>query len=529
MLQTLDAYLEKLNGLPQEEVDRLYEEAKSVIGDTCWIPNPGPQTAAYYSEADILLYGGQGGGGKTDLIAGLALTEHERSLLLRPQYTDLGALIERVVAVAGTRKGLNSAPPAQFKFDDRVIDFGAASTLDRAETWQGNPHDLIAFDEACQFVEPVVRFLMGWNRAADKTLGGESRQRVRTVMASNPPIAAAGDWVIGMFRPWLDITHTRPAEHGELRWFIIDPDGRDMEVDGPDDVRTFDHKDYVPRSRTFIPAALADNPFLVDTNYQATLDAMPEPLRSAIRDGNFMAAREDDEWQVIPTSWVLEANDRWRSGKGDKPLACIGLDVARGGRDDTVFAQRYGAWFDELVVVPGKETPDGPSVAALAAGMLRENAIVAVDSIGIGADAETALKNAGLPFEAMNGAEKASGHTRDGNFAFYNHRSEMWWRLREALDPDYGFTIGLPPDPKLQADLTAPTYSVRPGQPPKIYVEGKQDIIKRLGRSPDRGDAVVYAWNAGDLDVGPRARTRGRSRVGSTPAPVMDYDELRYG
>ena len=122
MLQTLDAYLEKLNGLPQEKVNRLYEEAKSVIGDTCWIPNPGPQTAAYYSEADILLYGGQGGGGKTDLIAGLALTEHERSLLLRPQYTKRGALIERVVAVAGTRKGLNSAPPAQFKFDDRVID-----------------------------------------------------------------------------------------------------------------------------------------------------------------------------------------------------------------------------------------------------------------------------------------------------------------------------------------------------------------------------------------------------------------------
>ena len=35
----------------------------------------------------------------------------------------------------------------------------------------------------------------------------------------------------------------------------------------------------------------------------------------------------------------------------------------------------------------------------------------------------------------------------------------------------------LPPDPALQADLTAPTYTVRPGHPPKIYVEGKQDII----------------------------------------------------
>ena len=241
-----------------------------------------------------------------------------------------------------------------------------------------------------------------------------------------------------------------------------------MEVDGPDDIRTFEHKDYVPRSRTFIPAALADNPFLVDTGYQATLDAMSEPLRPAVRDGNFMAAREDDNWQVIPTVWILDANERWRLGRGDRPLNCTGLDVARGGRDDTVIARRHGAWFDELVVVPGKETPDGPSVAALAALMLREDAIVAVDTIGIGADAETALKNAGLPFEAMNGSEKATGHTRDGNFAIYNHRSEMWWRLREALDPDYGLEVALPPDPKLQAGLTAPTYSVRPGQPPKI-------------------------------------------------------------
>ena len=132
MLQTLDAYIDRLSGLEPEEKDRLFGEAKQIIGSDLWIPNPGPQTAAYYSEADLLLYGGQGGGGKTDLIAGLALTQHQRSLLLRPQHTDLGALIERVVAIAGTRKGLNSAPPAQFKIGDRVVDFGAAATMDRA-------------------------------------------------------------------------------------------------------------------------------------------------------------------------------------------------------------------------------------------------------------------------------------------------------------------------------------------------------------------------------------------------------------
>ena len=53
--------------------------------------------------------------------------------------------------------------------------------------------------------------------------------------------------------------------------------------------------------------------------------------------------------------------------------------------------------------------------------------------------------------------------------------------------------------------------------------------MKRLGRSPDRGDAVVYGWNGGDLNAGPRAKLLGRANVGSTPAPVMDYDELRYG
>jgi len=60
-------------------------------------------------------------------------------------------------------------------------------------------------------------------------------------------------------------------------------------------------------------------------------------------------------------------------------------------------------------------------------------------------------------------------------------------------------------------------------------VESKQDIMKRLGRLPDRCDAVVYGWNGGDLNVGPRARLIGLANVGSTPAPVMDYDELRYG
>ena len=519
------AMVAKIQAMDPEERAALHTETVEQTKDKIWIPNPGPQIDAFNSKADILLYGGQGGGGKTDLLGGLALTQHKRSLILRPQYTDLGAIIDRFTSIAKTRDGLNRSPPAQFKYDDRIIDFGAASTLEGAETWQGNPHDLIGFDEACQFLEIVVRFLMGWNRAADAELGVTSKQRSRIVMASNPPIGPEGEWIIGMFRPWLDITHTDKAKHGELRWYITDPDGKDMEVNDATPVE-INGDTYIPKSRTFIPAALSDNPFLIGTGYQATLDAMPEPLRSAIRDGNFMASREDNVYQVIPSNWVLAAQERWKNQQQPNNIAMssLGLDVARGGKDDTVFTPRWGSWFGEQVVVPGRDTPDGPSVAVLAAGMLREGAVVGVDNIGIGADAETALKNAGLPYEAMNGAERATSHTRDGAFSFATRRSEMWWMLREALDPDYGFSLALPPDPALMADLCTPSYEVRPGQPPKIYVEGTKEMMKRLGRSPDRGSSAVYAWNAGGMDTAPTKR----GRTLHTPKVDTDYDMRNF-
>lgn len=491
----LDDVLMRLGEMPEDSRDALKRDVMQRTASLKWVPNPGPQTEAYFCEADILLYGGQGGGGKSDLIAGLALTAHKNSLVMRRQYTDLGALIERVVGVNGSRAGFNGSPPPKLRTSDgRLIDFGAAAELGAEQHWQGQAHDLLAIDEATQFLEAQVRFLMGWVRPREEA---DVDIRCRTVLASNPPLSATGDWIVGMFRPWLDPMHTNRAKHGEVRWFLVDPDGRDVEADGEDDIRTWEGKTYRPMSRTFIPAKLSDNPTLARTNYQASLDAMPEPIRSAIRDGNFMASREDSAWQVIPTAWVLAANERWREGRPkNAAMTAMGVDVARGGRDQTVLAPRYDTWFDELTAVPGRETPDGPSVVALAAGKLRDGAVIGLDSIGIGADAETAFNNAGMPIDSLNGAARSARLTRDDNFGFVTKRSEMWWQMREALDPDYGIDIALPPDAALQMDLTAPTYEVRPGQPPKIYVESKTDLIKRLGRSPDRGDSVVYAWAA---------------------------------
>lgn len=521
----LDEVLKRVQGLTPEKREKLTEEILEQAKRQIWVPNPGPQTDAFYSKADLLLYGGQGGGGKSDLIAGLALTRHKNSLIMRRQYTDLGAMTDRVIQVYGTRTGFNGqSPPKLRTADGRLVDFGAAAKLGDEQHWQGQAHDFIGIDEATQFLEAQIRFLMGWNRPRDEA---DVSQRCRTVLATNPPLSADGHWIIGVFRPWLDPSHPNPAKPGELRWFVTDPDGHDLEVEGPDDIQEFNGEPYRPLSRSFIPAKLSDNPTLARTNYQATLDAMPEPMRSAIRDGNFMAAREDDAWQVIPTAWVLAAQERWRAGKPENAaMTAMGLDIARGGRDQTVLAPRYGKWFDNLTCVPGRLTPDGPSVVALVVQHQRDGASINLDAIGVGGSVQDHLKSANIEHVPLNGATGSSRATLDGKFHFLTKRSEMYWSFREALDPDYGIDIALPPDQELQADLTTPTYTVRTGEPPKIYVESKEDIIKRLGRSPDKGDGVVYSWAAGDVE-----KKRARKRNAGHLSPVADtgnYNPLTY-
>jgi hypothetical protein len=70
---------------------------------------PTPQARAYESQADFLLYGGAAGGGKSDLLIGLALTAHKRSLILRREGKQLAAVVDRIAAICRTRDGFNGA------------------------------------------------------------------------------------------------------------------------------------------------------------------------------------------------------------------------------------------------------------------------------------------------------------------------------------------------------------------------------------------------------------------------------------
>ncbi|MGZ0190250.1 MAG: terminase, partial [Alphaproteobacteria bacterium] len=293
------------------------------------------------------------------LLLGLAIEAHRHSLIMRREYVSLAGLTDRAVMMLG-RKAVRQAPPPRAETPDgRLIEFGAAQHPGDEEKFQGRARDFLGFDEATQFGESQVRFLMGWVRTAIEG------QRARVVLSTNPPLDARGEWVIPYFAPWLDPAYPKPAEAGELRWFVTAPDGRDMEVEDSAPIELAGQT-YRPQSRTFIPAALADNPYLVRTGYQGQLDALPEPLRSAIRDGDFFASRQDDEWQILPPSWVRQATDRWRpEPPAGVPMCAIGVDVARGGKDETVLAIRHDAWFAPVVIKPGVETPLGTDVAGM--------------------------------------------------------------------------------------------------------------------------------------------------------------------
>lgn len=495
----LDEITERLTALPEGDLANLGEQIKAFRKEEglLWVPNPGPQTDAYLSTADLLLYGGEAGGGKSSLLLGLALTAHKRSLLMRREFGDLRALIDDALQINGTRSGFNgSAPPKLAGVNGRYIDFGACQHLGDEQAWQGQPHDLIGFDEGAHFLEMQVRFLMGWNRSV------APGQRCRVVIATNPPMSSEGEWLIVMFAPWLDPTHHNPARAGELRWFVSDEAGKDREVDGPE-MADVGGRMVRPMSRTFIPASVDDNPFLTGTDYKARLDALPEPYRSALRDGNFMIGRKDDARQIIPTEWIRQAQARWTSKPPTGvPMCALGCDIARGGGDNMVLAPRYDAWFDIPIIIPGIDVPTGKEAAGAIIANRRDDATIIVDmGGGHGGSPWDILKSNGFEepvLQAYVGSSATGGRTKDGKLGFYNLRTQALWRFRELLDPSQagGSPAALPDDPELVADLTAPRIL---GEPTArgIRAESKEDIVARLGRSPDKGDAVMMAWTSG--------------------------------
>lgn len=511
----LDEVLAALGALPAKERAELEKLALEGTAAHLFVPNIGPQTEAWFSEADETFYGGAAGGGKTALLCGLAIDEYQPALILRRQATQIKGIEDELARILGTRDGYNSQSHIWRLPSGGTIELGGVPHEDDKEKYQGRPHRLKGFDEITQFTESQYRYIIGWLRDAQG-------RRCRVVATGNPPTSAQGQWVVRYWAPWLDPSHPNPAKPGELRFFTT-IDGEDVEVD----------KDYVgpkgerPRSRTFIRSMLEDNPDLMATGYASQLEGLAGGLRERLRYGSFDLETEDDPWQVIPTAWIKLAQARWTDRPPEGvPMTAIATDVAQGGLDKTQIQWRHDWWYSRFDSFKGSDTPDGPTVAGLIVARMRDRCRAVVDAGGgYGGDTLTQLAHADIDCFGFKGGSGSASRTREGLYGFKNFRSQVVWQFREALDPDHDSRIALPPDPELLADLAAHRFEVRPsGNGEVILVGPKEDIKEMLGRSPDKGDTTImlHASHAGGLKRPKAAQERRAASQRSFKAAVAN-------
>lgn len=521
----VDAFMRKFAGMDEPVQRTIAKAVDQALAPFRWTPSPGPQTEAYYSKADVLLYGGEPGGGKTQLLLGLAFNEHRESMIFRRKYTDLDRIIRDALDIHGSRAGFNGSSPPKLRLDDeRIISFRAAQNVGDEQSTMGDGRDFLGIDEATHFAKSQIQFLMGWVRTK------HPGQRTRTVLATNPPLAAEGLWVVEMFAPWLDPQFPNPAKPGELRWVVSDEDGKDRWVSGPEPVEIAGRLVH-PKSRTYIPASVKDNPYYVASGYQRELDAMPEPFRSILM-GGFRTSFKDADNQVIPTSWVQAAQARWVPEPPEGvPCCAMGVDMSGGGTDPMIIAPRWDGWYDNLVEIPAKDIPQDRAGSWCAGQVLThrcDKALVVVDlGGGYGGSMYERLKENDIEVIGFRGAEGTTRRSKEGKYKFTNKRSAAHWLFREALDPGQpgGSPIALPPSQRLLADLTAATFEVGSNG---IKVEPKDAVCARLGRSTDEGDAVIMAWFEGPKEansaldwIDQRITQRGRRpnvHVGAVPS-----------
>ncbi|GHI91734.1 hypothetical protein [Streptomyces olivaceus] len=170
----------------------------------------------------------------------------------------------------------------------------------------------------------------------------------------------------------------------------------------------------------------------------------------------------------------------------------LGVDVG-GGSDETVIRERRGRR-------AGREwrarTDRPEEIAPMVLAAIRETGATAVkvDSIGVGFGVIGELRNAALRGEhqavirAVNVASAASRPDK-----YINLRAELWWEIGRNQSAEHGWDLsGMENADTTVAQLLEPRWDVDPRG--RIRVEKKEEVIKRLGRSPDNADALLLAY-----------------------------------
>lgn len=238
----------------------------------------------------------------------------------------------------------------------------------------------------------------------------------------------------------------------------------------------------------FFQALPKDNPFLPPDYIDNLKLIFDENQQRKYIDGDWNVT--DDPLQIIPYTALkncVATDEEIRAAGGIEYMGC---DVAELGDDLSVFAFMRDGCCYELQDFKKKRIDEVSSLAKtriVERGANAEN--VGIDAVGNGAGVWGNLTGDDFMVRRVIAGESPDEHVLS-EFQFANLKAQMWWQLRQdVLKPDTDFRI--PNHQKLIQDLTAPRYRVASER--KIEVESKDSLKKRLGRSPDYGEALVIA------------------------------------
>mgnify|MGYP004556857727 FL=1 len=222
--------------------------------------------------------------------------------------------------------------------------------------------------------------------------------------------------------------------------------------------------------------------------------------------GKFPKVSEDI---LIPSQWIEAAHQRWIEAHGEEPAQAgrrvLGVDVAGMGRDCTVFCERKENYVAPFRSFNSGGTADHMEIAGKIRGerSVHPKLLVSIDTIGEGAGVFSRCveqensqgRQYILSCKYSEGAKNAQGKELTdltGQHRFLNMRAYLFWAVRDWLNPKNDTGAMLPPDSQFDEEASEIRWAFRSDG--KIQIEAKDEIKKRIGRSPDKFDALANTF-----------------------------------
>lgn len=238
-------------------------------------------------------------------------------------------------------------------------------------------------------------------------------------------------------------------------------------------------------SKVFIQALPYDNPFLDKEYVETLIDAFkhrPELIRAYVH-GSWDDISGLDI--LIKHDWLIKCINKDQEYFNRRVTSA---DVAHFGPDETVI---YNLIDNKVVGQKIIGMLPAPQTAAeiIRMGANNNSDFIAVDADGYGAGVVDIIKEilSAHKGEGMKVLELHSGKTPRNPNRYKNAKTEMWFY---AADQIANGLVGIPNDSVLITDLSSLKYFMITGG--KFQVEAKKDARRRMNRSPDRGDALIY-------------------------------------